>query len=123
MDFIVGLLAHQGQTVILVVIDRFFKASHFGTLPTHFTASKMAELFTQMICKLHGYPNSIISHRDPIFFSKFWRTLLQLNGTKLRMSTAYHPQTDGQTEQMLATVLTILYPRETIRLATLFTLG
>lgn len=100
MDFIVSLPANQGHSVILVVIDRFSKAAHFGSLPTHFSAYKTAELFTHMVFKLHGYPKSIISDRDPIFISKFWKTLFQLNGTKLRMSTAYHPQSDGQTEVM-----------------------
>lgn len=98
MDFIVSLPTFQGHSVILVVTNRFSKTSHFGSLPTHFTACKTAELFAQMICKLHGCPKSIILDRDPIFISKFWKTLFQLNGTKLRMSTAYHPQTDGQTE-------------------------
>jgi transposase InsO family protein len=81
-----------------VVVDRFSKAAHFGMLPTHHTASKVADLFAKMVCKLHGMPKSIISDRDPIFVSRFWQQLFQLSGTKLRMSTAYHPQTDGQTE-------------------------
>lgn len=58
MDFLVVLLAHQDQTVIFVVIDRFSKASQLETLPTYFIACKAAELFTQMICKLQGYPKS-----------------------------------------------------------------
>lgn len=65
------LPAHQRQTVILVVVDRFPKR-HFDSLPTHFTACKTAELFSQMVFKLHGYPKSIISDRDPIFISKSW---------------------------------------------------
>lgn len=64
-------------------------------LPTNFTASRAVEFFTTTICELHGYPRSIISGRNPIFLSSFWQTLFKLNGTKLRMSTAYHPQTDG----------------------------
>ncbi|KAK2387384.1 hypothetical protein QL285_061173 [Trifolium repens] len=98
LDFIVGLPSFQGSTVILVVVDRFSKAAHFGMLPTHYTASKVAELFANMICRLHGMPKSIVSDRDPIFLSKFWQQLFRLSGTTLRMSTAYHPQTDGQTE-------------------------
>lgn len=65
-SIITGLPAFQGQTVILVMVDRFSKATHFGTLPTYFSGCKTADLFMQMICKLHGYPRSIISDRDPI---------------------------------------------------------
>lgn len=105
MDFIVSLPTFQGHSVILVVTNRFSKASHFGSLPTHFTACKTAELFAQMICKLHGCPKSIILDRDPIFISKFWKTLFQLNGTKLRMSTAYHP-TNGRSNRSLKEMFT-----------------
>lgn len=51
-----------------------------------------------MVCKLHGFPKSIISNRDPIFMSRFWQELFKLNGTKLRMSTTYHPQSNGRTK-------------------------
>lgn len=69
MEFIVNLPTHQGQRVIMMVVDCFSKAAHFGTLPTYFSACKGAELFTQMVCKLHGYPPSIISYMNMIFIS------------------------------------------------------
>ena len=75
----------------MTVVDRFSKGAHFGSLPSHFTAYTAAQLFIDMVCKLHGFPWSLISDRDPIFVSKFWHDLFKLSGTKLRMSTAYHP--------------------------------
>lgn len=80
MDFITGLPAFSSTNSYIVVVDRFSKVAHFGTLPSHFSAFKAAELVTQMISKLHGHPRSIISDRDPIFISKIWQTLFHLNG-------------------------------------------
>ena len=91
MDLITGLPSFQSFTVIFVVVDHFSKAAHFGMLPTNFTAVQVAELFAKMICKLH-MPKSIMSNRDPVFLIKFWQELFQFSGTKLRMSTTYHPQ-------------------------------
>lgn len=81
----------------MVVVDRYSKGAHFGALPTHYSAFKVVVLFLDCVYKLHGFPRSIVSDRDPVFVSHFWCELFKLSGTKLRMSTAYHPQTDGQT--------------------------
>lgn len=68
MNFIVGLPAYQGNSVIMMVMDYFSKAAHFGDLPTNFSSCKAVELFTKIICKLHGYPKSIILDCKPFFF-------------------------------------------------------
>lgn len=98
LDFITGLPSSHNYTTILVVVDRFTKGVHFGALPSQYPAFKAATLFIDTFCKLHGFPRSIVSDRDPLFISALWRELFRLSGTKLRMSTTYHPQTDGQME-------------------------
>jgi len=100
MDFMTHLPSSSGFTTILVIVDRFSKGVHLGALPSHYTAFKVANLFLNIVCKLHGFPRSIISDRDPIFVSSFWRELFRLSGTTMRMSTTYHPKTDGQTKVM-----------------------
>ena len=98
MDFIVGLPAYRGNTCILVIVDHFSKGLHLGMLPSCHTSQTVAWLFMELVGKLYGMPRSIISDRDPLFISKFWQALFCLSGTKIRMSFAYHPQTNGQTE-------------------------
>ena len=98
MDFIVGLPAYCGNTCIFVVVDRFSKGVHLGMLPPHHTSQGVAQLFIEIVGKIHGMPRSITSDRDQFFISKFWQALFSLSGTKLRMSSAYHPQMNGQTE-------------------------
>jgi len=101
MDFIVQLPpTPRGFDAIMVVVDRLSKFVHF--IPTHTTAtaSQAAELFFQHIVCAHGIPSDIVSDRDPKFTASFWQELWKCVGTKLNLSTAYHPQSDGQTERI-----------------------
>jgi transposase InsO family protein len=81
------------------VIDRFTKMAHFIPL-TEKTATYVAKQFITHIWKAHGLPDDIISDRDTAFTSKFWKEVMNFLGIKQRMSTAFHPQTDGQTERV-----------------------
>ena len=98
MDFIKGFPSSHGYTSIMVVVDRLTKYAHFVPLRHPFTAITVAKAFISNIIHLNGIPVSIVSDRDKVFISTFWRTLFQLHGTKLCMSSSYHPQSDGQTE-------------------------
>ncbi|GJP80512.1 hypothetical protein CLOP_g10716, partial [Closterium sp. NIES-67] len=92
LDFITRLpTTTSTHDAILVVIDKFSKMEHF--IPTHTTAltKETAQLFVRYIFTQHGIPTTLISDRDPKFTSKFWKELMSLLGTKLAMSSAYHP--------------------------------
>lgn len=98
MDFIGGLPKVKGKDTIFVVVDRLTKYAHFMVLGHPFSAKDVAQVFLDNVYKLHGCPTSIISDRDPVFLSSFWTEFLHLQGVEAKLSTAYHPQTDGQTE-------------------------
>lgn len=100
MDFIEGLPRSGTANCLLVVVDRFSKFAHFVPLLHPFSAQQVAQSFLDNIYRLHGLPTHIISDRDRIFTSAFWRELFRLTQTTLSMSSAYHPQTDGQTERV-----------------------
>ena len=98
MDFIEGLPKVAGKSVILTVVDRFSKYAHFIVLSHPYTAMTVARAFFDGIVRLHGFPLSIVSDWDPVFTGHVWRDLFEMAGVKLRMSTAFHPQMDGQSE-------------------------
>jgi len=98
MDFVEGLPKSEGKDVILVVVDRFDKYAHCLALSHPYSAPMVAKMFMDNIYKLHGLPATITSDRDPVFLSRFWKEMFNIHGVDLHYSTAYHPQTDGQTE-------------------------
>jgi len=91
MDFVEGLPLSQGKSVIMVVVDRLAKYAHFTALAHPYTAITVAQLFVSQIFKLHGMPTSIVSDKDPVFISSFWKEFFLLQGTSLKMSTSYQP--------------------------------
>eukprot|EP00268_Persea_americana_P027174 TRINITY_DN26639_c0_g1_i2.p1 TRINITY_DN26639_c0_g1~~TRINITY_DN26639_c0_g1_i2.p1 ORF type:complete len:257 (-),score=12.70 TRINITY_DN26639_c0_g1_i2:629-1399(-) len=97
-DFIDGLPISKGKSTIFVVVNRLSKYAHFTALSHPYTAMGVAQVFFHQIFRLHGMPRSIVCDCDPTFTSMFWRDLFQLNGTDFNFSSAYHPQTDGQSE-------------------------
>ncbi|XP_057459254.1 uncharacterized protein LOC130749915 [Actinidia eriantha] len=105
MDFVTALPRSQRQhDAVWVIVDRLTKSAHF--LPIRMTDSVdvLGRLYVREIVKLHGVPVSIISDRDPRFVSRFWQSLQAAMGTQLLLSTAFHPQTDGQSERTIQTL-------------------
>jgi hypothetical protein len=91
MDFIEGFPKVAGKSVILKVVDRFSKYTHFIPLGHPYMAASVARAFFDGIVRLHGFSSSIVSDWDPVFTGHVWRDLFGMAGVKLRMSTAFHP--------------------------------
>jgi hypothetical protein len=101
MDFIVGLPTTQSRyDSIWVIVDHFSKVAHFIPVKTTYKGAKLAELYIVRIVCLHGVPKKIVSDRGIQFTSRFWEKIHEAMDTRLNFSSAYHPQTDGQTEKV-----------------------
>jgi hypothetical protein len=109
MDFVGPLpMTSSGHDFLLVVVDKFSKTVHLIACTQKVTASEVSQLVYDNVVRLHGFPETIVSDRDTRFTSNFWKALWKLSGTQLAMSSSYHPQTDGQTENVNRAVQDIL---------------
>jgi len=100
VDFITKLLVVAGKDAILVVCDRLLKMTHFVATTERTSAEGLARLFRDNVWKLHRFPESVVSDRGPQFAAELTRELNRMLGIKTKLSTAFHPQTDGQMERM-----------------------
>lgn len=98
--FVEGLPRSNRKDTILVAVDKLTKYCHLIALKHPYSTNTVAQVVLDQVIKLHGAPVAIIFDRDPIFISQFWKELFKAMGTQIKLSTAYHPQTDGQTERV-----------------------
>lgn len=117
MDLIAGLpKTSEGHHVaIWVVVDRLSKYAHFAAIKSEATARDIAEFLRQHVFKLHGFPGEMVPERDPRWVSQFCKALFKLTGIRAASSTAFHPQTDGQTERVNRILEDYLRPYVTSR--------
>jgi hypothetical protein len=114
MDFVTQLPTSKDPVTgydydaIFVIVDRYTKGAELIPFRHNYAAAQLAHVFIDRVVRHHGIPESIISDRDKLFTSNFWTTFLAAIGTKKKLSTAYHPQTDGQTERVNQTMETYL---------------
>ncbi|KAI2665739.1 Transposon Tf2-8 polyprotein [Labeo rohita] len=99
LDFVTGLPPSRGNTVVLTVVDRFSKATHFIALPKLPSARETAVAVIDHAFRIHGLPTDVVSDRGPQFVSKFWREFCHLLGATVSLSSGFHPQSNGQTER------------------------
>jgi transposase InsO family protein len=101
MDFITRLPTSTKQNdAIMVVVDKLSKSAHFIPIKSTYKAIDIAQIFMKEVFRLHGMPKEIVSDIDTKFTSNFWKSLMAGLETKLLFNTAYHPQTNGQTERV-----------------------
>ena len=102
MDFVSGFpLTQKKHDAIWVIVDRLTKSAHFLPIRLDYSMDRLSDLYVNEIFRLHGIPVSILSDRDSRFTSRFWKELQSAFGTRLNFSTAFHPQTDGQSERVI----------------------
>ena len=109
MDFVTGLPLSadwKGDSYdsILVIVDRLTKMVHYEPVKVTIDAPGLAEVIIDVVVRHHGLPDSIVTDRGSLFTSKFWSLLCYFLGVKRRLSTAFHPQTDGQTKRQNSTM-------------------
>src|ERR1051325_2997840 len=109
MDFVSEFLrTPSSHDSVWVILDRLMKSTHFIPILMDYPMEKFAKLYIEKVMSLHGVPLSIVSDRDLRFTSHFWEGLQSALGTKLCLSSAYHPQTDGHTEWMIQSLEDLL---------------
>ena len=108
LDFAVGFPPIQGFDAVLIVVCRRTKQVHFLPARSNFTALDTAMAYIQHVFRLHGIPDSIVSDRGPQFLSAFWNSFWKLLRSERRLTTAYHPQSDGQAENLVKSLKTYL---------------
>jgi len=105
MDFVIGLPKMlKGHETIWVIVDRYTKSTHFLPIKKAFSLNCLAKIYIKEIVRLHRVPSSIMSDYDPRFTSYFWDALQATLGTKLKFSTAFHPQIDGKIKRTIQTL-------------------
>jgi len=110
IDFIVKLPSSSDQITeevydsILVIVDRLTKYTHFIPYKETYTAEQLARIVIDRLIRYHGIPSSFVTDRDKLFTSNYWKTLVASIGIRHKLSTSFHPQTDGQTERMNQTL-------------------
>ena len=100
MDFITDLPLSNAYDSIFVVVDRLIKMAHFVSCKKTLSSEDTARLFLDNVYRYHGLPNDIVSDRGIQFVSKFWRSLFDILKVEIKLSSAFHPQTDGQVERV-----------------------
>ena len=102
MDFVTHLQrTPQGHDAVWVIVDRLMKSTHFLAVQMTFTLERFCRLYIREIVRLHGVPVSIVSDRNSRFTMHFWKSFQKAMGTRMTMSTTFHPQIDGQSERTI----------------------